>query len=118
MNLVEKLDFSIFKRLLFTAFQPKPLPHAEQLGRDLGLTWTSNQDLVDKMRTKSESTFASSTPIGLQVPRGALPFEFGPVKEPANSLEPTFLSKDPETIYRTGDFTPIPLMIGANSVRK
>ena len=108
----------MFYRLLFAAFQPKPLPHAEQLGRDLGLTWTSNQDLIDKMRTVSESVFASKTPIATQVPRGFLPFEFGPVKEPVNSPEPTFLSKDPETIYRTGDYTPVPLMIGANSVRK
>ena len=69
------------------------------------------------MRLVSGTVIASKTPLALEVPRGSLPFEFGPVKEPASSPEPTFLSKDPETIYRTGDYTPVPLMIGANSVR-
>ncbi|CRK86762.1 CLUMA_CG000594, isoform A [Clunio marinus] len=96
------------------AFQPNPRAQAENLGRKLGISWSSTQNLVDQLRARpfQQLVDAQSGWLDLEVPRGLTSFEWAPNVEPANSLEPRFLTNDPETLMRSGNFLQLPAIIG------
>jgi hypothetical protein len=77
-------------------------------------------DLVNQLRNAPLGSIMTATPslYLVPIPRASLPFYFAPVKEPANSPEPVFLSRDPETVYRSGNFTSLPIIIGSTSVSR
>lgn len=90
------------------------------MGRTLGLTWKTNQELITQMRLVpwEEIRDAQRKFIQLAVPRAGLPFDFCPNTEPADSPEPMFMSQSPEQVLRSGNFTLVPIMIGTNNVRR
>jgi hypothetical protein len=98
------------------AFQPKPLAQTRKLAQNLGVKWNSTQDLIDKLRLYSFTEIIEQTPSKSTIPMLGKPFEFVPCVEPFDSPEPTFLTKYPEEIYRSGNFKSIPLLTGSNSV--
>jgi hypothetical protein len=52
----------------------------------------------------------------LEVPRGFSPMEFVPCVEPANVPEARFLTADPVTLMRSGNFLQMPAIIGYTDV--
>lgn len=100
-------------------YQPNPRSEVEKLGHKLGLKWTTSQGLVDQLRMMhaDDLTALQQGWNELETPRGHLPFQFCPCIEPPDSPEPRFLSQDPNKIYRSGNFTAIPAIMGSTSVR-
>jgi carboxylesterase type B len=104
----------------FSAFQPNPRAQAENMGRSLGLSWSSTQNLVDQLRAVPFQRLINAQ-VGwteLVVPRGFSPFDFVPCVEPVNSPEYRFLTHDPVTLMRSGNFLQMPAIIGYNDVSK
>lgn len=86
----------------------------EMLGRQLSLTWSSMQNLIDQLRNVN---FQVITEIqrgwtALDVPRGFSSFDWAPCVEVAGSPETRFLTDDPVTLMRRGQFLQIPAIIG------
>lgn len=101
-------------------FQPNPLREAEIFARRMGITsWTSTQNLVDQLRARpfQQVVDAQGGWLDLPVPRGFSSFEFVPCVEPVGAPEQRFLTADPATLMRTGNFLQIPAIIGYTSVR-
>ena len=102
-----------------SAFQPNPRAQAENMGRLLGISWSSTQNLIDQLRALPFQRLINAQ-LGwtdLVVPRGFAPFDFVPCVEPANSPEYRFLIADPLTLMRSGNFLQMPAIIGYNDVR-
>jgi hypothetical protein len=77
------------------------------------------QNLVDQLRAVPFQRLIDGQ-LGwteLEVPRGFSPFDFVPCVEPANSPEYRFLTADPVTLMRSGNFLQMPAIIGYNDVR-
>jgi hypothetical protein len=53
----------------------------------------------------------------LEVPRGFSSFDWVPCVEAVNVPEPRFLTNDPATLMRSGNFLQIPAIIGYMDVR-
>lgn len=101
-------------------FQPNPRAQAEALGRQFRLTWSSTQNLVDQLRGRHFWDFVQAQAgwTDLPVPRGFSSMDWVPCVEPANSPEAIFLTADPVTLMRRGNFLQIPAIIGYNDVSK
>lgn len=101
-------------------FQPNPRAQAERLGRHFGLTWSSTQNLVDQLRNRHFWDFVQAGRgwLELEVPRGFSSMDFVPCVEPPTSPETRFLTADPATLMRSGNFLQIPAIIGYTDVRK
>lgn len=102
------------------AFQPNPRGEAEALGRRLGLSWTTTQNLVDQIRNIPFQRLVDAQGgwLDLPVPRGLTSMEWVPCVEPAGVPETRFLTAHPETLMRQGNFLQLPAIIGYTSVRK
>lgn len=89
------------------------------LGRQLGLSWSSTQNLVDQLRAMPFQRLIDAQRgwTDLEVPRGFSPFDWVPCVEAANAPEPRFLTNDPVTLMRSGNFLQIPAIIGYTDVR-
>lgn len=120
------LCFQLFQRaisqsgtaLVPWAFQPNPRGEAEALGRRLGLSWSSTQNLVDQIRNIPFQRLVDAQGgwLDLPVPRGLTSMEWVPCVEPAGVPETRFLTAHPETLMRQGNFLQLPAMIGYTSV--
>lgn len=101
-------------------FQPNPRGEAEALGRRLGLSWTTTQNLVDQIRNIPFQRLVDAQGgwLDLPVPRGLTSMEWVPCIEPAGVPETRFLTAHPETLMRQGNFLQLPAIIGYTSVRK
>lgn len=99
-------------------FQPDPAAQANALGRRLGLTWSSSQDLINQLRTLSWNTIMSAQQglMDMNAPRGFRPFPWVPNVEPANSPETRFLTDTPVNIMTRGQVMAMPMIIGYTSV--
>lgn len=102
------------------AFQPDPRSIAEKLGRQLGIGWTTTQQLVDQIRARpfQQLVDAQSGWLSLEVPRGFGPFDWVPCVEAPGSPETRFLTDDPETLMRRGQFLQLPAIIGFTDVSR
>lgn len=100
-------------------FQPNPRGQAEAIGRHFGLTWSSTQNLVDQLRNRHFWDFVQAQRgwAALAVPRGFSAMDWVPSVEPPNSPEARFLTADPVTLMRSGNFLQIPSIIGYTDVR-
>lgn len=100
------------------AFQPDPAEAANSVGRRLGLSWTSSQDLINQLRSLSWTTLMSAQQgiMDMVAPRGFRPFPFVPNVEPTNSPETRFLTDTPVNIMARGQVINVPMIIGFNSV--
>lgn len=89
------------------------------LGRQLGLSWSSTQNLVDQLRAMPFQRLIDVQRgwTDLEVPRGFSPFDWVPCVEAANAPEQRFLTNDPVTLMRAGNFLQIPAIIGYTDVR-
>lgn len=101
------------------AFQYNPRAQAEMVGRKLGITWTTTQNLVDQLRARpfQQLVDAQGGWLDLPVPRGHTSFEFVPNVEPAGVPEARFLTDHPATLMRQGNFLQMPAIIGYTNVR-
>lgn len=95
-------------------FQPNPREQAEILARQLGISFTTTQNLVDQMRNVPFQRLVDSQRGWLDqtVPRGLLPMDWVPCVEPAGAPEARLLTADPVTLMRSGQFMQIPAIIG------
>lgn len=100
-------------------FQPNPRAEAENLGRQLGLTFTSTQNLVDQLRNVPMQRLVDLQRgwLDLTVPRGFSSMDWVPCVEPAGVPEARLLTADPVTLMRNGQFMQIPAIIGYMDVR-
>jgi bile salt-stimulated lipase len=100
------------------AFQTNPLNQASRFAQKLGISWSSTQDLVSRLRNvpASQLVDALDTWGDSMIPRGSFPFEFSPCVEPANSPEARFLTDTPTNILSRGQIPSIPLMFGYTDV--
>ena len=100
-------------------FQPNPRGTVEVLARQLGISFSSTQNLVDQLRNVPIQRLVDSQRGWLDqtVPRGFYAMDWVPCVEPANSPEPRLLTADPVTLMRSGQFMQIPAMIGFMDVR-
>lgn len=96
------------------AFQPNPRPVAEGLGRDLGLTFSSTEDLVNQLRNVPAVDLVVNTPgwMAMNVPRGFEPMPYTPCVDAADSTEARFLPRHPREIMNAGEMIDVPLMAG------
>ena len=96
------------------AFQPDPRTQAEGYARRLGITWTSTQNMVDQLRNvpMQAAIDAQGGWLDLEVPRGFTSMEFVPCVEPVGAPEYRFLTADPVTLMRSGNFLQMPAMMG------
>lgn len=95
--------------------QKDPLSVARDLARNLGITFTSNADLVAQLRTFDAHALTAHNPSVMDLPyaRGiASPLTWVPTIEPSSYTGPKFLPAHPRTIMEAGDFMDIPLVIG------
>lgn len=101
-------------------FQPNPRGQAEQLGRQLGISFSSTQNLVDQLRNVPIQRLVDAQRgwTELTVPRGFSAMDWVPCVEAANVPEVRFLTADPATLMRSGNFLQIPAIIGYTSVRR
>lgn len=92
----------------------------EMLGRQLGMNWSSMQNLIDQLRATPMQRIVDQQRgwAALDVPRGFYSFDWAPCVEVAGSPETRFLTDDPVTLMRRGDFLQMPSIIGYTSVRK
>lgn len=95
-------------------FQPNPRREAEALATRMGITWTSTQNLVDQLRARpfQDIMDVQGGWLALPVPRGFTSMEFVPCVEPVGVPEARFLTADPTTLMRSGNFLQIPAIIG------
>ncbi|KAL7018772.1 hypothetical protein ACKWTF_010907 [Chironomus riparius] len=124
--LLTRLGTGLFNRAIMQSgvtvapwgFQPNPLSEATNLGRRLGLTWSSTTDLVNQLRNIPPQRLVDNQGgwLDLTIPRGFSPFEFVPNVEPANSPESRFLTDTPVNIMNRGDILTMPIIIGFMSV--
>ncbi|XP_070495495.1 para-nitrobenzyl esterase-like [Chironomus tepperi] len=98
-------------------FQTDPAGQYAALGRRLGLTWSSNQDLMNQFRTLSWHTImdAQTGLMDMPVPRGFQAFAWVPAVEPVNSPEERFLVDTPVNIMTRGQVMTVPMIIGYTS---
>lgn len=92
---------------------------AEKIARAVGInSWTSSQNLVDQLRNAHFWDLTSSQDgwLDLATPRGFGPFDWVPCVEPAGVPEQRFLTADPQTLMRSGNFLQMPAIIGYMSV--
>lgn len=70
--------------------------------------------MIDQLRTRSAQHIidAQGGWLDLPVPRGFTAFEFVPCVEPAGVPEQRFLTADPATLMRSGNFLQLPAIIG------
>lgn len=101
--------------LMSCLYQPDPRTSAENLGRKLGLTFNSSEELIEKLRQVDiKDLIDAETPLfAMGTPWGLRPFEFSPVVEPVDSLEERFLSESPETIMQGKRYRKMAMMIGS-----
>lgn len=99
-------------------FQTDPVAQYTALGRRLGLSWSSSQDLANQLRTLSWHTImdAQTGLMDMPVPRGFQSFAWVPSVEPANSPEERFLVDTPVNIMTRGQVMTVPMIIGYTSV--
>lgn len=99
-------------------FQPDPASQATALGRRLGLTWSSSQDLINQLRALPWTSIMNAQQglMDMPIPRGLQSFAWVPNVEPANSPEPRFLVDTPVNIMTSGQVMTVPLIIGYTSV--
>jgi hypothetical protein len=88
------------------------------LGRQLGLNWSSMQNLVDQLRNVPFKTITDIQRgwAALDVPRGFYSFDWAPCVEVAGAPETRFLTDDPATLMRRGQFLQIPSIMGYTNV--
>lgn len=129
LNLIKLMTFcfQLFQRAIAQSgtalvpwgFQPNPRGQAEALGRTLGLSWSSMQNLVDQLRNVHFQRLVDSQAgwTSLPVPRGFTSMDWVPCVEAAGAPEARFLTADPTTLMRSGNFLQIPAIIGYTDVR-
>jgi bile salt-stimulated lipase len=100
------------------AFQPQPQVEAFELGSRIGLSWSSNQDLVNQLRNLPMETIMLQQRglMDMQVPRGFASFAWVPSVEPADSPEYRFLVDTPINMMNRGQILHMPFIIGYTSV--
>lgn len=100
------------------AYQPDPRTQAENLGRSLGISWSSTQNLIDQMRAMPFQRIVDQQRgwTELDVPRGFYSFDWAPCLEPANSPEARFLTDTPWNLMNTGNFLRMPFIMGYTDV--
>jgi bile salt-stimulated lipase len=98
-------------------FQTKPRDVAEDLGRKLGLTFNSTEELVHKLREVNfQHIVETEIPVHtMGFPAGLTPFDFSVSVEPELYGEERFLSASPYEIMKSGNYTNIPMMMGSVS---
>lgn len=127
LNLIDVLFSQLFHRVIAQsgtaltpwAFQPNPRAMAEKMARAVGInSWSSSQNLIDQLRNVHFWDLTSSQDgwLDLETPRGFGPFDWVPCVEPANVPEQRFLTADPQTLMRSGNFLQMPAIIGYMSV--
>lgn len=100
-------------------FQWHPRFQAEQLARVLGINFSSMQNLVDQLRNVPFQRLVDVQRgwTELTVPRGFSAMDWVPCIESWDSPEARFLTADPATLMRSGNFLQIPAIIGYTDVR-
>lgn len=99
------------------AFQPNPRSVAEDLGRELGLTFTSTENLVNQLRNVPARDLVIHTPgwLDLPIPRGLSSMPFVPCIDAPDSTEARFMPRHPRDIMNSGDFIDVPFLAGFTS---
>lgn len=99
-------------------FQPNPRQMAEKLGRQLGISFTSTQNLIDQLRQQPFQRLVDAQAgwTDLEVPRGFSAMDWVPCVEPANSPELRFLTDTPVNLMRRGQVLQIPFMMGYTDI--
>lgn len=95
--------------------QMDPLSVAADLAANLGLTYTSTQDMINQMRNLPALTLTAHNPSMMDLPyaRGiASPLTWVPTIDPADYTGVKFLPRHPREIMESGDFMDVPLIIG------
>lgn len=88
------------------------------MARSLGLSWSSTQNMIDQLRNVGFQRIVDLQRgwTQLDVPRGFSAMDFVPCVEAPNVPETRFLTADPATLMRSGNFLQIPAIIGYNDV--
>lgn len=86
----------------------------------LGIGFSSTQNLVDQLRNVPIQRLVDAQRgwTELTVPRGFSSMDWVPCVEAANVPEARFLTADPATLMRSGNFLQIPAIIGYTDVRR
>lgn len=99
------------------AFQPDPRTVANNLAADLGITFSSTEDLVNQLRNANPADLVINTPgwLDLPIPRGLSPMPFTPCIDAPDSTEPRVIPRHPRDIMNSGDFMDVPFLAGFTS---
>lgn len=96
------------------AFQPDPRRQAEVLARNLGITFTTTQNLVDQLRNVPFQRIVDAQGgwTDLPVPRGFSAMEYVPSVEGTGGPDIRFLTDTPINLMRRGQILQVPAIIG------
>jgi bile salt-stimulated lipase len=99
------------------AFRTNPRTLAEDIGRNLNLTFESTEELMNKLRQVDYKSILKVERglFNMEAPLGLRPFDFVPTLEPEDSLEERFLTEDPTISMINGTFYDVPVIIGTTS---
>lgn len=93
------------------AFQPDPRSVAVDLAAKLGITFTTNEDLVNQLRSTPAADLVLHTPgwLDLEIPRGLSSMPFVPC------VDGDLIPQHPQAIMDSGNFMDVPFLAGYTS---
>lgn len=97
------------------AINYNPAQTAYDLADQLGISYLSNEDLVNRLREVPAETLFAVTPglLDMEITRGVVSgFSYCPVIDAPDYEGPKVLPRDPRKMMEDGDFMDIPLIIG------